>query len=224
MLDSMEGESTKRIFYVIAAGGLLIASVGCHQPAPGKPGPEVVYGGPRAPAAERIPLIEHPRYVREDQIYPLSVTQTLRWKGREAFWDFTLPPEGFSYAGFRFLKPHNLAEHRNKHVVRFRIIPASMAEFLWVALVDGDDVVPNLVVDLPMARYVKGRGSGAGRVSITLADFPHQGVTLQRTGLAAEVALEAPFDWNDVRGLRIINPGGKIPAQRVRITDLVIER
>lgn len=180
--------------------------------------------GERKPAPKRVALIEQPRSIREDIIYPDSTKQSFYWRDRYSEWRFNFPRKGYAYAGFRIRIPLNLSRGIDKYELSFTIKPKSKAQRLWVALVDGDDTEPNTLVELPIKPYL---GSTLGlrkhKVSIPIRDFPVMGVPVKKEN--GSVTTEAStFDWKDVRQIRIINHGGTMPSGDIVITDISIDR
>ena len=180
--------------------------------------------GVRKPAAKKIYLIQTPRTIREDTIYPESTKQAFFWYEDVAEWRFKFPPSGYAHAGFRFLYPYNLSNGMDEYKIIFTIKPASMVKLLWLGLIDGNDIAPNLITDVSVGGYAKKQyGPGSTEVSIPIRDFPSLGHPVHFDAVVAEGA-DASFDWQDVLGLRFIHNGGRIAPQDIIITHLRIAR
>ncbi len=206
---------------------VLLLGVACGRTAkPSLEEEDTSFGGPPPPAAPLVTLLKTPREIREDLAYPPApaTQQAFFWTMENAEWRFKLPLRGFSYAGFRFTRAHNVDEQRNNYELIFTIDPITSARHLWVALIDGDRPAPNVMVDLPLAPYLpEGRWRQPREVRIPLRDFEDHG-SLAGNVTAATDELEAPFNWMDVREIRFFNPGGRIPDREVTIKGLRLER
>ena len=206
---------------------LLMALAGGCATAPSGPEPEA-RPGERPPAPPVVGLINNPRDMREDYVYPgpPAAQQSFYWKSDQAEWRIKLPVAGFSYAGFRFLKPHNLQPRRHAYDIVFMFQPPIMARSLWIGLVDGDDQPGNILIEVPLADHVaSGQGRGPIPVRIPLGAFPEEGIPLVRDRQPLDVeAPSRPFDWSDVREIRLTHPGGQLPNREIRITDLRFQR
>ena len=217
--------TTHSLFRGAIMGCCLVALAGCRTP----PDPEQVEAqlapGMRKPAPSKVMLIETPKRMREDIIYPPSVEMGFFWSERTAEWRFKLPSGRYAHAGFRFLVPHNLAVSRDQFELVFRIAPATMTRYLWIGLVDGADHPNRVLVDLPIARYApKAKGTGFVEVRIPLRDFPAQGNVVKNDTETIDDLTEPPFDWIDVAEIRVIHNGGRLPNRETIITDLRFER
>jgi len=216
--------SMNKSVHILLPAVLMLATIGCQYLGLSTKEDEVA-DGVRKPAPPLVMLIENPRVLREDVIYPAdSVKQSLLWQNQYAEWRFNLPVKGYAYAGFRFFKPYNLSLHIESYELIFSITPASKSRYLWVGLVDGDDQPGNMLIELPIKEFAKTqRGGGSTVVKIPLSMFPSSGIPAQLdSGL--EDSLSAPFDWQDVREIRLINPGGRLPPGDVVITEIRFER
>lgn len=202
------------------AGALLMSMVVCcqHRSAV-RDSDESIYRRPPAPA--KIMLFENPKHMHETYSYPMSETQqAFYWKGQSAEWRLKLPTRGYSHAGFRFARAHNLEPQRNEYTLVFEISPPVMTRYLWIGLVDGDDLHPQLMTDVALSNYVfSARGSGSREVKIPLKDFPDVGAPIY-TDKPVENSERMEFDWQDVRGIRFIHNGGRLPAREIIIHNL----
>lgn len=208
----------RRLLLAVVIAG---AAASCRHREPVPP----TMPGERAQAARKVPLIESPRHMREDTVYPPGKTrQAFHWQDHKAEWRFRLPAQGFAYAGFRFLTPHNLGYALDAYALTFTIRPAGRARHLWLGLVDGDDARPNVYVEVPLDRYLgDARSRAEVKVRIPLRDFPLTGhPVLGEDGY--EHSDPAPFDWRDVREIRFTHPSGRMPAGDVVVTDLMFRR
>lgn len=207
-----------RIWFYALATGYLVCLSGCRYISPAATD-ETAEEGVRKPAPAKVMLIESPRVMREDVMYPPgSVKQALFWQDHYAEWRFNLPVKGYAYAGFRFMYPCNLSRHLDHYKLIFTISPASKTRYLWVGLVDGDDQGGNILIELPLKDFSHStRGGGRTEVVIPISRFPRSGIPAQLdTGM--EDSTPGVFDWQDVREIRMINPGGRIPPGDTVIT------
>ena len=197
----------------------------CQHRAPRTDGVMATTGLERPPAPAKILLLENPRRMHEAYTHPANVTkQAFYWKEKEAEWRFKLPTRGYGHAGFRFARPHNFLPERRHYSLIFEMEPAFMTRYLWIGLVDGDDQAPALMTDLPISTHVtSNKRSGKMEVRIPLGHFPDKGIPVTMNE-AVERADEQPFDWYDVREIRFIHNGGRLPSREVIITNLRIVR
>jgi len=213
-----------RYTHILLLTSLATLLVGCQNPSQPSKQADIIEGA-RKPAPALIMLIENPKVMREDVKYPSdSVKQVLYWQNHYAEWRFSLPVKGYSYAGFRFFIPYNLSQHIDKYDLVFTITPASKSRYLWVGLVDGDDQPGNMLIELPLKEYARqSRGSGRTEIRIPISRFPRTGIPAQLDS-GMEDSMSGDFDWQDVRGIRLINPGGRLPPGDIVITDLRFAR
>lgn len=221
----MKNISALSIFSALSIVALINLTLGCHTPSRRVPPPaDEVINGVRKPAAPTVELINFPKYVREDACYPDATKQLFHWSEKTPEWRFKLPSTGYSHAGFRFLYPHNLKSGLNEYELVFKIKPAFMARHLWVGLIDGNDIAPNVITDLSVFNYVgKAEANETIEVRIPIRDFPSTGHPVQFSDEITDNN-EAPFDWQDVLGIRFIHNGGRIPSREVLITHIRFTR
>jgi len=213
-----------KITHLAILAVLVIPVAGCQYFKP--PAKEVAgVDGVRKPAPALIMLIENPKVIREDVKYPSdSVKQALFWEKHYAEWRFNLPVKGYAYSGFRFFVPYNLARHIDQYDLVFTLTPASKSRYLWVGLADGEDQPGNILIELPIKEYARSnRGSGRTVIRIPISRFPLTGIPAQLDS-GMEDSISGEFDWQDVREIRLINPGGRLPPGDVVITDLRFAR
>lgn len=205
--------------FALAIAALMLA--GCATPGPETPD---VPAGERKPAPRKIRFIDTPKAIREDVLYPRGkVKQSFFWQDQYAEWRFNLPVSGFAYAGFRF-RPLNLSPGLETYTLSFDLTPAHRVRHLWLALVDGDDDEQNLMIELPLEKYASNTsGAGTAHLTIPLRDFPLMGIPVHRESSTNQPA-SALFDWRDVREVRMIHHGGRMPAGDCVITEIKLER
>jgi len=185
----------------------------------------VPYDPARQPAAATVLLLDSPREVREDYSYPPGKTQQgFFWGDEHEEWRIQFPAQGYAHAGFRFFRSKNLQARRDDYELILTIQPGSMARYLWAGLVDGEDAMPNVLIDRPLASYLKpGRLSDRVTVRIPLRDFADRGIAVVHDQ-PLDGTTQHPFDWNDVREVRLTHNGGRLPHREVVITKLRFER
>jgi hypothetical protein len=209
----------------LLAAGLFLAA-GCSLYGPRQPPPETWIEGVRKPAPAKLLLIETPKVVREAHSHPVGETRhAFFWAGQQAEWRFRLPGRGYGHAGFRFYRAHNVKPYLATTELRFTLRPASMARYLWVGLIDGDDEPPQVLVDLPLSDVIPlASGDGEIDVRIPLTRFPEFG---QRVVVDTDMDpsfTPFPFDWQDVLHIRFLHNGGRMPERDVSITNLRLVR
>jgi hypothetical protein len=180
---------------------------------------------PRPPAPDLIMLIETPRNIGEDALYPPGeVKQVFHWYGKnDAEWRFKLPAGQYTFAGFHFFKTFNVAHAVSEYNLTFSVRPASVAKSLWIGLLNRDQQPPVVLVDLPLSRYISSSSREQAQVTIPLHEFPASGTAMSQEP-GADITRAYPFDWSDLAELRIISPGGQLASREVVVTDLAIYR
>ncbi len=191
-------------------------------------------GGSKDALPARIDLIETPRAIRGDYSYPDAYTRHLfLWNDFGANWRIYLPSRRYAHSGIRFIYPHDLSGVRDTYFIELKIRPAKLANHLWVGLVDSKKIPGRVMVDAPMRAEGEPvyRGTDAVKIRIPLDRFGGD-VLLQEaddTGDDGAIDLSAGsdgavFDWSDVRELRIISPGSRLPAREITIEHLELRR
>jgi hypothetical protein len=222
----MKFASAIRLYSMLLIAAWGVATVGCqisHRRTP-EPVDEQV-DGVRKPAPALIRLIDNPKKMREDICYPESTKQQFHWSADTPEWRFKMPATGYAHAGYRFLHPFNLKPGINQYELIFKLKPAYMANHLWVGFIDGNDLAPNVLTDVSISGYTTEDAAGSGfvEIRIPLRDFPAMGNPVHFQDEVTDDR-EAPFDWQDVLGIRFIHNGGRLPNHEVLITNIRLKR
>jgi hypothetical protein len=213
--------------YAMAAAGLLLAgscSTGQKpRPEPAEPSlqitvPAVTNGSVRP---QRIPLLNTPRRMREDYVYPEPYTrQDFKWSGSYAEWHIRFTPQRYGYAGVAFIRPYDLTDFREDGVLQFRLKPARMARYLSFGLVDGKSRDPRVLTDLAIDEEGGTESSDWVVIRIALGAFPRKGIAIEDRDPSETFT----FDWTDVEEIRFITEGRNMPNQEITISQMLITR
>jgi hypothetical protein len=176
------------------------------------------------PAPEDLELLRSTRDLGEEYSYPPGVTtQTLRWYEDIIEWSLRLARRGYAYGGISLRKPYDFSKHKSETVMSFEFTPASMAPYVSIGLVDGDIAKNHVLVDIPLSELVQETGDGTVRVRIPLDRFGNEGLPVAGPGEAPHVAGRMPFDWSDVREIRISSLGS-LPARGIIVREMRFRR
>ncbi len=182
----------------------------------------------RTPA--RIAILNSPRQLQTDVVYPPLISQqALVWTEAGLNWKIRFPPRRYAYAGIVLRKPINLAEHKDRMNLVLRIQPATMARHLVIALVDKPESAPPAYSDVALADFVSGGAADQQLIKIPLSAFT-AGEVLDldpadhELGAETHVHESRALDWTRIGEIRIVSPGGNIPAKQISIQDLLLQR
>lgn len=185
---------------------------------------------PQAPAAQvplRIRILDSPRLLQADYVYPPFVTRhRLIWSGDDFDWRIRMPAATYAYAGIVFRKPINLEGFHHKMKFTFLIRPARAASFLSFALIDRPAALLPAMSDVELSGRTRSLGDETALVSIPLIEFP-KGVPVGSSSLTSDApasTAERPLDWSSIREIRVISAGGRIPATEISIRELRFQR
>lgn len=192
-----------------ALAGLLLA--GCNTTTPS--------GAPLLPRPDRVYLFITPKELRDETTYPPGqTTQLLQWEGKEFHWVITFPRHHHGYAGLQFKYHVDLAPVMSHGDLTFTVSPASAATNLAVALLDGTNQAPRVMVTLPLRGTSALFNDGVSVVRVPLRSFPALGIPLDETG---QSFTDAPFDPSDLREIRFVSPqglhGGPVTISHLRV-------
>ena len=185
---------------------------------------------PNPNSPRRINILDTPRLLHIDEVYPPFLTrQKLRWDGEGLDWRLRFPSRRYAYAGFTLRRPIDVRSHRTQLRLAFKLRPARLASFLSVALLDRPLEGPAALADVWLLDYAPPAGDGWTTVSIPLTAFPTatlaESTQTNEPGIRAEPdSLHRELDWSRIQGVRIISPGGRIPADEITIRDIRIQR
>lgn len=162
----------------------------------------------------RTPIPGSPRQIKADKTYPPTITlQKMIWTDGNFAWHIRFPPQRYAYASCEMKYPLNLVKYKNKLDLTFRFYPAKMADFISIALLDN----ATNSMDEGLADYVVSQRYGWAKVVIPLSAFSGQ------AGAISADRAES-FDWSQIREIRFISRGGRLPAKEFIAHDLTIER
>jgi hypothetical protein len=185
---------------------------------------------PNPDVPHRIDILESPRQLRTDAVYPpMAARHRIMWDGDGLDWRMRFPPRRYAYASFTLRRPIDLAAHYPRMRLVFNIRPARSVNFLSVGLVDRPPTGVPALSDVELLNRAPPLGDGWTRVSIPLGDFPH-GAPVKSSGSAAAPTASPtgsaprPLDWSRIQEIRIISPGGEIPAEEIAIRDIRFQR
>lgn len=210
----------------LAAGFLLAAAaavvVSCEATRAAAPEPPRVTT--LAPFPKRIPLLNNPRELRHDYVYPPAfMRQKLVWTDVEMEWRMRFPSRRYAYAGVVLRDTVDVAGARERARLSFRIRPAQLASYLAIALVDSQTNSTPVMTDL----WLMDAGTYAGddwvTIDIAMTAFPSDGVPVSVDG-AADTVERRPFDWSSIRELRFVSGGGRLPPDEITVKNLRIIR
>ncbi|HMP75704.1 MAG TPA: hypothetical protein PKE12_05335 [Kiritimatiellia bacterium] len=185
---------------------------------------------PNPSTPRRINVLDSPRLLHIDEVYPPFLTrQKLRWDGDGLDWRLRFPSRRYAYAGFTLRRPIDVASHRADMRIVFKIRPARIASFLSIGLMDQPDGAPSALSDVWLLHHAPPAGDGWTTVSIPLSLFPAGAITREHAGDGAPAApqeqgLHRELDWSRIQALRIISPGGRIPADEITIREIRFQR
>ncbi len=172
-----------------------------------------------APFVDREFMFLSPKELKEELTYPPGVTtEKLTWEADQFRWQVRFPAQGYAYAALRFRYRNDRSACFDHGDLTFRVTPAAAAGQLAIALVDGTNRPPRVMVTRPVVATPARRNGSAATVRIPLTDFPTHGVAIEDPGGSPPMA----FDPSDLREIRLIAPDG-VRNGPVTITELRIE-
>jgi hypothetical protein len=139
------------------------------------------------------------------------------------------PPRQYAYASIILRKPIDLGAHYQHMRLIFDLRPARSVNFLSVGIVDRPRAGAPALSDVALLNRAPLLGDGWTRVIVPLIDFP-LGATLEWNSAPQEPTAsptnvgQRPLDWSRIQEIRIISPGGEIPAQEIAVRDIRFER
>lgn len=182
---------------------------------------------PNPAVPNRINLLDSPRQLYHEVSYPPFLTrQRFIWDGDGLDWRLRFPSRRYAYASASLRRPIDLQAHyRNMRLV-FKIRPARATAFLSVALLDRPETGPPALADVWMIDRAPPLGDGWTTVSIPLADFPLGAPADPKVDVASTLPAHEhrALHWGRIQEIRIISPGGRIPADEISIRDLRFQR
>lgn len=165
----------------------------------------------------RVKLMSKPGYVRDDYAYPADTLQSFAWGGSGAEWRVRPADLRYAYAGFMFRNAYDFSGVRPATVLSFRLRPVQLDQYISVGLIDGDKTPPQVMVDRPVAEYRLWERRGWGIYAIRLDQFANGGIPLEAMAGAEP---QAPVDWTDIAGIRLITASGRSWDEPVLVRDL----
>ncbi|MCO5060460.1 MAG: hypothetical protein M9963_00410 [Kiritimatiellae bacterium] len=178
----------------------------------------------------RIEVLDSPRKLQSERSYPQSITQqALVWNEKGLNWQMSFPPRRYAYTGVVLRKALNLAPHKDRMNLVFRLQPASIARFLSVALLDQPETGQPALADVPLASFAPKNDDGWQTVKVPLSAFPPGEVLdadpdVHELGAVPHPDADRPLDWTQIREIRFISPGANIPARQIAVRDLRVQR
>lgn len=175
----------------------------------------------RVASAQRIALLNTPRRMKEDYVYPQPYTrQDFSWTGSFAEWRIRFTPQRYGYAGVVFTKAYDLSAFAQNGTLQFRMKPANMARYLSVGFVDGSSREPRVLADLALDEDGGTDSADWAVIRIALSAFPRKGLAIEDRDPSETFA----FDWSDVEEIRFITEGRNMPNQEVTIAQILVTR
>ena len=191
---------------------LTVALAGCESAAP--------IARQLIPAVDRVPFFITPKELRDETTYPDGLThQKLIWQEQTFRWEITFPHNQYAFAGLQFRYRTDISRVMDHGDLIFTVTPASAASELVVALIDGTNQQPALLVSSPLRAIRTTTRDAKCTVRIPLCSFPADGLPLDVMDAASP---SQHFDATDLREVRFIAPSG-LRAGQVEIGYLRIE-
>ena len=157
-----------------------------------------------------------PKILSEEYQHPdRLIRQTFIWDNSGAEWQIHWAGHHHAFAGFVFRHPFNFSKNKSSYTLRFSLSPRDTAQYLAVGLVDGSHVM----VELPLASYGR-RGAGGWKYCVLkLDEFDRAGTPVSETAMNNKETRE-PFNWSDVREIRIRILSDKQPESDMKVRSL----
>lgn len=182
---------------------------------------------PNPAVPRRIDILDSPVRLHSEVSYPPYLTRhRLIWDSDGLDWRLRFPSLRYAYASILLRRPIDLQAHYRNMRLMFKIRPARATAFLSVALLDRPETGPPAIADVWMIDRAPSSGDGWTTVSIPLVDFPLGALT--DPNVDADFTFPAyeyrALDWGRIQEIRIISPGGRVPAKEISIRDLRFQR
>ncbi|MBN1270602.1 MAG: hypothetical protein JXB04_13510 [Kiritimatiellae bacterium] len=192
------------------------AGTSCRHPAAGRASP--LGSGPVAGLQPSIRLIDEPKEIRNDYVYPSGqASQTFAWGDSGGEWRVRPADQQYSYAGFHFRRALDFSGQRETTVLSFRLRPIGSEEHLAIAVADGTRNPPRILVDTPLADHKVWERRGWGLYAIRLDRFADGGIVLDTPDGAMA---SGPVDWSDIQEVRLITRTRRTWEQNIIIRDM----
>lgn len=172
------------------------------------------------PGTDRVPFFVTPKEMRDETAYPEGLSrQRMIWQDDTFLWEITFPHGQYAYAGLQFRYRTDISRIIDHGDLIFTVTPASAASELIVALIDGTNRPPAILVSHAVRATAAPTREAQCTVRIPLRELPAEGIPLDLSDTAGP---SAPFDATDLREVRFIAPAG-LRAGQVVIGHLRIE-
>ncbi len=157
-----------------------------------------------------------PNILSEEYQHPWRLTrQTFVWNNDGAEWQIHWAGHRHAFAGFTFNHPFDFLKNKSLYTLRLSFSPRRMAQYLTVGLVDGNHVM----VEVPLVSYGRGGPGEWKYYTLKFDEFGNEGTPVDQTTMTSEDTRE-PFNWSDVREIRINSLSNKQPESDMRIRNL----